>query len=128
MAKQYLIDSNAISDYLGNKYPLPGVQFMNSVVDAIPNISVISKIEVLSFLAPPESSQLLIDFINDCRLFELTPDVVEKTIAIRRKHKIKVPDAIIAATAIVCAFTLITHNLSDFRNIQGLQIIDPHKL
>ena len=52
---QYLIDTNAVIDYLGQKLPDSGMAFMNSVVDAIPVISVITKIEVLGFKAPAES-------------------------------------------------------------------------
>jgi hypothetical protein len=120
-----LIDSNAISDYPGNKLPTAGMQFMNSVVDVIPNVSVISKTEILSFNAPPDSARLLRGFIQDSNLFWLTPDVVEVTISVRRKHKLKVPDAIIAATALVQGFTTQPVRLHEY---SGLRLIDPHKL
>lgn len=68
----------------------------------------------------------LVDFINDVTVLDMTNDIVEECIAIRKKHKTKLPDAIIAATAIVYGFTLITRNIADFKNIQGLEIIDPH--
>jgi hypothetical protein len=42
---QYLIDSNAIINYLGNKFPDNGVEFMDSVVDGVSIVSVITKIE-----------------------------------------------------------------------------------
>lgn len=42
--QQYLIDTNVVIDYLGNKLPANGMHFMNGVIDAIPNISVITKI------------------------------------------------------------------------------------
>ena len=59
---QYLIDTNAIIDYLGNKLPLSGLNFMNGVIDALPNVSVISKIELLSFNAPEEHYKTLYKF------------------------------------------------------------------
>ena len=46
---QYLIDTNAIIDYLGNKLPANGMEFMNPILDNVPIVSVISKIEVLGF-------------------------------------------------------------------------------
>lgn len=55
-------------------------------------------------------------------------DIVNQTIAIRKQHKVKTPDANIAATAIVWGFTLITRNIRDFKNIQGLQLVNPHEL
>jgi len=44
------------------------------------------------------------------------------------KYKIKLPDAIIAATAIVYDLILVTRNISDFKNIDGLHVVDPHML
>ncbi len=52
MAKQqYLIDTNAVIDYLGNKFLASGMYFMNTVIDAVPNVSIVTKIEVLGFNA-----------------------------------------------------------------------------
>jgi hypothetical protein len=36
----YLIDTNAVIDYLSNKFPASGMNFMNNIVDEVPNISV----------------------------------------------------------------------------------------
>ena len=47
--QHYLIDSNSVIDYLGKKLPLEGMDFMNKVIDLIPTLSVMTKIEVLSF-------------------------------------------------------------------------------
>ncbi|MFM9836651.1 MAG: PIN domain-containing protein [Cyclobacteriaceae bacterium] len=66
------------------------------------------------------AANYLIDNINDF--------IIEKTIELRKTHKTKLPDAIIAATAIVYDLTLISRNTSDFKNIEGLKVIDPHKL
>jgi predicted nucleic acid-binding protein len=63
-----------------------------------------------------------------CEIFErlfLTEKVEEQTIQIRKTKKIKLPDAIIAATAIVYDLTLVTCNTDDFKNISGLKILDP---
>lgn len=125
---QYLIDTNAVIDYLGKKFPVSGMDFMNGVVDVVPNVSVITKIEVLGFNAPVEHYQLLTGFMNDAIVFDLTANIVETTIDIRRRYKIKLPDAIIAATALVYDLMLVTRNANDFKNIQGVQVVDPHNL
>jgi predicted nucleic acid-binding protein len=54
--------------------------------------------------------------------------VVEACIEIRKKYKTKLPDTIIAATAIVYDLNLISHNVPDFKNIDGLMVIDPHRI
>ena len=122
----YLIDSNAVIDYLGNKLPLSGMAFMDGVIDDIPTVSVITKIEILGFNAPDEHYALLTDFMNDATVLDLTADVVDKTIALRKTRKTKLPDAIIAATAMTYKLVLISRNIDDFTNIIGLQVVNPH--
>jgi predicted nucleic acid-binding protein len=125
---QYLIDTNVVIDYLGQKIPLSGMNFMNTIIDRIPNVSVITKIEVLGFNAPAEHYQLLTDFMNDATIIELTNKVVDTTIEIRKNYKTKLPDAVIAATALVYDLIIISRNVSDFKNIQNLKVINPHSL
>jgi predicted nucleic acid-binding protein len=70
----------------------------------------------------------LTNFIDDANVLNLSNDVVKASIEIRKKHKNKLPDAIIAATAIVYDLVLITRNTKDFSNIDGLKVIDPFSL
>lgn len=125
---QYIIDTNSVIDYLGNKLPDIGMDFMNGIVDVVPNVSVVTKIEVLGFNTTDEHYQLLTNFMNDATVLDLTSNIVDATIEIRRKYKTKLPDSIIAATALVHNLVLISHNTADFKNIQGIQVIDPHSL
>jgi predicted nucleic acid-binding protein len=125
---QYLIDTNIVIDYLGKNLSKKGMKFMNIVIDAIPNVSVVTKIEVLGFNAPDEHYQMLTNFMNDATIFDLTDKIVDESILIRKKYKTKLPDAVIAATAIVYDLALITHNFNDFKNITNLNTIDPHKM
>jgi hypothetical protein len=53
MEPQYLIDSNSLIDYLVGKLPPKGMDFMNKVINIIPVISVITKIEVLGYKTVP---------------------------------------------------------------------------
>jgi predicted nucleic acid-binding protein len=125
---QYLIDTNAVIDYLGQKLPTSGMDFMNNIIDEVPNISVVTKIEVLGFNAPSEHYQLLKDFMSDATIFELSENIVDATINLRKNHKTKLPDAIIAATALVYDLVIISRNVADFKNIQGLVTINPWDL
>ncbi len=58
----------------------------------------------------------------------MNEDIVEKTIEIRKAFRTKLPDAIIAATALVYNLTLVTHNISDFRNILGISLVNPYDI
>ena len=126
--KKYLIDTNVIIDYLGNRLPISGLNFMNGIIDTIPTISVISKIEVLGFATTDENYSILKGFINDSSVLDLTENVIDTCIEIRKNYKTKLPDAIIASTAIANNLILITRNISDFKNIDDLQVVDPHSL
>lgn len=56
-------------------------------------------------------------------------DMVDNTInQTRQQYRIKLPDAVIAATSLVYDLALITHNIADFINVQGLKVIDPYRL
>ena len=124
----YVIDSNAVIDYLGGQLPQNGMSFMNSVINETPVISIMTQIEVLGFNNPPEIETFLNEFIDSSLVIPLNDDVVKTTIIIRKKNKIKTPDAIIAATAIVLDYPLITRNTSDVKKLDGLEIIDPWSL
>ena len=99
---------------------------MNEIIDATPNISVITQIEVLRYNAPKHAELILNDFVSECRIINLDEEIVEQTIAICKSKRIKLPDAIIAATALVHELTLITRNTADFKNIEGLETLDPY--
>ena len=59
-------------------------------------------------------------------IIDYLDEIVDRTINLRKQSKIKLPDAIVAATAMVYKYVLITRNISDFKNIEGLKLLDPH--
>ena len=73
--------------------------------------------------------------LDDAKYFEtffatmknhlLDKEVTNKVIELRRTTNAKLPDAIIAATALVHDLVLWTHNTDDFKNIPRLQLFDP---
>lgn len=72
-------------------------------------VSVISKIELLSRKDIDERGEKIIqDLLGHAKLMELTSVIQERTIRLRRKHRIKLPDAVIAATASFLNARLVT--------------------
>jgi predicted nucleic acid-binding protein len=62
-------------------------------------------------------------------VYQLTDAGTEKTIQLRRSYRgLKLGDALIAATALVNNFVLITRNTKDFHQIIGLKVINPYDL
>ncbi len=129
MGKRYLLDSNTVIDYIASLYPEKARQWLNQLIDEEINVSVITKIEVLSFDPDKDDNYpVLVDFFEAANIFELTGDIVSKTIQIRQKQKIRLPDAIIAATALQNGLVLVSRNTKDFKNIQDIEVIDPYGL
>lgn len=102
--------------------------FMNQVIDNVPAISIITKIELLSFNASTEHYQILLDFVNESQVFDLSEEIVSSCIGIRKAFKTKLPDAIIAATAIENKLELISRNGADFKNVPTVLVINPYEL
>jgi predicted nucleic acid-binding protein len=128
MGTGYILDSNAVIGYLAGKIPAPGMAKVSDIVDATPHISVISQIEVLRFIDTPQNEQVLADFISAAVIHPLSDSVVNRTITLCRQSKIKLPDAIIAATALTENCVLVTRNIDDFKNIPDLELLNPWEL
>ncbi|WP_456426828.1 type II toxin-antitoxin system VapC family toxin [Desulfurobacterium sp.] len=72
-------------------------------------ISIISYMEVLSFdFLSFEEEKFVRDLLQEFFIIEINREIAERTIQIRRKYKIKLPDAIICASASVTDAILIT--------------------
>jgi predicted nucleic acid-binding protein len=126
MGQRILADTNCLIDYLDNKLTTPANKLLDN--EQI-GISVINRIELLSWhLATPEQTQILIDFIHSCVVHPLHEEIILKSIQIRKNQRLKLPDAIIAATSLVHNLTLLTRNITDFNKVPGLKVINPHSL
>jgi len=126
MAQRYLTDTNTIIDYLENKLPEKSAIIIDNI-DI--QLSVISRIELLVWKkASIEQIEILENFISISFVFGLNEDIILKSIEIRKKYGLKLPDAIIAATAVVNNLTLITRNVHDFEKVVQLRQVDPYLL
>lgn len=127
MGIKYLWDTNSVIYYLQQQLPSSAEKFMDNILNVSrPAISAITEIELLCWKTASEKDlEVLHNFIDDSLVIELEQPIKYKTADVRKIHKIKLPDAIIAATSLVYELTLISRNVSDFKNIKGLQLINP---
>lgn len=126
MGAKYLIDTNAIIDFFNGKLPSQGRQLLSTIE---PAISIITRIELFSSSnINQQELQQLQRFVDIALIHSINLQVAIETIEIRKKYKIKLPDAIIAATAIVYNLKLVTRNVSDFDKISNLELINPYTL
>jgi tRNA(fMet)-specific endonuclease VapC len=103
-----ILDTNAVGLYLDDK------DFSKKILknyDVI-QMSIVSQIEYLSNPNLSPKNKFLfeecIDFIEIHSISKENKILVSQTISIRKKYKLKLPDALIAATAIVNNATLIS--------------------
>lgn len=89
-------------------------------------VSPIIRIELLSFTGLSKAEEQSIeDLLSQFNTVQLLREIENQTIQIKRQYKIKLPDAIIAATAINQDAFLVTRNIGDFKGITGLKIENP---
>ena len=113
---EYLADTNAII------YLLSGNDCMKPFLQKKLAVSVISFMELLSFPSITDKEEKTIrQFLDKCDILPIDELTREKTILVRKKQKVKLPDAIIAATAMTRDLSLITADTGFFK-LEGLQV------
>lgn len=110
---RYVLDTNTALYLLADRIPagLPEGEYF---------VSVITELELLSFqkldAAGEQGIRALLARVS---VEELRSDIKTETIRIRRAKRLKLPDAVVAATAKVLVATLLTND-RDFAGIDGL--------
>ena len=126
MGATYLIDSNIAIYLLNGSLNENALTFIEPIINDAYSLSVITKIELLGFTFSDANKLSETQyFIDDSTLLALTDEIVTKTIELRQTFKIKLPDAIIAATAMVFDLTLISRNDKDFKSLTNLKYLNP---
>ena len=96
---------------------------MYEILDKEVMVSIITQMETLGYNFDSNEEQILFEtFISESTILTINNAIIDETIAIRKSKKIKLPDAIIAATAKIHNLILISQNTSDFKNIHGLKM------
>lgn len=112
----FLADTNVLLYILED---LPQVKEISRHVFAV---SVISEIELLGKKdIAKQEVKVIKGLLRDCLFMPFTEEVKEKTIELKQKYMIKVPDAIIAATSVVYDIPLVTAD-KGFGKIKGLNV------
>jgi len=126
MEQRLLIDTNLII-YAFSAEPTPSVgEWLAQAMRESFKVSVITKIEFLGWREHTEEGYAkAVELLQSAQVYGLEESVVEKTVELRRKHRIRLPDAVIAATCLVYDLTLATRNTEDFTAIQELQLHNP---
>lgn len=126
--KGYLIDTNILIYYFVDIIPDKENDTLERILKTSFNVSIITKIEFLGWgKHTDEGYEKAKEFISFAHMIPLNKKVANLTINIRRKNKIKLPDAVIAATALSNDLILVTRNDRDFKGVEELQIYNPFR-
>ena len=105
-----LFDSNILIDYLNGE-----IQARDELEKhQIPLISIITWMEIMVGVDNAKDQQLIDIFFRRFRIINIDQEISEIAVNLRKKHKIKLPDAIVWASAKAHGAILITRNTKDF--------------
>ena len=113
----FLVDTNFlifVSDK--NEIVLPFLEYNIAV-------SYITEMELLGVFSISKDQKLAMKkILNECSIIDCSIEIKELAINLKQKYKIKLPDAIIAATAIYKQLPFVSAD-SDFKVIKELDLI-----
>jgi len=114
----YLFDTNVIIYLLqGN----PNVRYFAQVRSL--TISIITEMELLGkYQITISEKNIISEMLKNCSILDIDPLIKQTTIQLKQLFRIKLPDAIIAATAIHKGLTLVTAD-KGFENITNLDVV-----
>jgi predicted nucleic acid-binding protein len=116
---KFLLDTNTVLYLLGGKLN------SNSLPEGKLFISVINELELLSYPAISKVEEIKIKkFIDDIDVLDIDEAIKIETIRLRKKHNLKLPDAIICATALSQNSSLITfdESLNKIKKLKTLKL------
>ncbi|MEW6551056.1 MAG: type II toxin-antitoxin system VapC family toxin [Campylobacterota bacterium] len=109
--QKYLLDTNTIIYALNDSFKFPSNIYL---------VSVITEIELLSYANLSDvDAKILKMALSNFQSVELTSDIKELTIQIRKQSKLKLPDSIIVSSAISENAILVTSD----RQLLNAQIV-----
>ena len=115
-----LLDSNIIIYLSKREVPLSFLDQFNKHY-----ISVITYMEVLGYqFRDSKEEEFIREMVEIFSVLFIDQKIADMAIEIRKKQRIKLPDAIIAATTKVLNLCLVTRNIDDFKKVE-IQIANP---
>jgi len=101
---RYCLDTNVAIYFLAGRLskPLPSGEWL---------ISVITELELRSYqFATRDDEQRVAEFLDQIPTIDLSPEIKTLAVALRREKQLKLPDAIVAATAQAMQAILVTND------------------
>jgi len=128
MAERYLIDTSVVIKYLNASISADSLSKLDQVIDQESRISFITEIELQVWNpSNPDDMAIYQEFVASSLVIGIDSNIIRETIRIRKHYRIKLPDALIAATALVNDLVLVADNDKDYEKVSDLKYINPAK-
>jgi len=122
----YLLDTNSIIYYFQGMPQMDPVFRSIEQGSARPAVSIITVIELLGFPRLTRQDEVRIRaLISKFTVIPLDERVADRATSLRRRHGLKTPDAIIAATALVENACLVTRDQALLDKVPELTSLNP---
>ncbi|QBC00641.1 type II toxin-antitoxin system VapC family toxin [Enterobacter cloacae] len=123
MEHMAVFDTNILIDLFNNR-----VEAANTIENTTSHrsISLITWMEVMVGARKHGHEAKTATVLGAFEIIDVTREIAERSVVLREKHGMKLPDAIILATAQSRNCPLITRNTKDFQGIPG--VVSPYQL
>jgi predicted nucleic acid-binding protein len=117
----YTLDTNAIVYYLkGDTEAVAGLRGVFEQSSPV-YVSAVTELELFAFTNLRGDEESLIEgLLATVSIIPLDSRIARLAALVRRHYRLKVPDSVIAATAMFTGSTLVTRNTRDFRRVANL--------
>lgn len=124
----YLLDTDILVDYL--RLHKPAIALIDQLEKAERNIAFISQFELLQGCGKRSQSQKISTFLKHFEVLSFSDKLAKEAFKIYHECRwhagLEIPDAFIAASAIIKNLTLLTRNLKHYRSIANLKFQKPY--
>ncbi len=121
-----VLDSDILIYHLNGELDDAGEHLFLCAVKEGAHISIVSRIEILGWRGHTEDSlKAAHELLRRLTEHPLDAEIADICISLRQRYRIKLPDAVIAATALRTDLPLMTRNTADFDSIPSLKLINP---
>ncbi|HEY9297796.1 MAG TPA: type II toxin-antitoxin system VapC family toxin [Phormidium sp.] len=126
MSQRVLIDTDVLIDVSR------GIEGTLALLDtteatATLTVSVITQMELMVGCRHKSEQQVIERFLSRFEVIHVNESISNQAVELLRQYRLShgllIPDALIAATALVTGYPLLSKNQSDYRFIQGLNLL-----
>jgi predicted nucleic acid-binding protein len=125
LAKLLLVDTDILID-VGRGDAQAIARLQQEAQAATLAVSTVTYLELLVGCRDKREQSLTEQFLGSFQVVPLDPAISGETVDLLRRYRLShgllIPDALIAATAMICGVALLTKNQRDFRFITGLAL------